>query len=157
MSERMTALSIHTAAQPRTWVLQADRQAVASLRISHAVTTSGQVRTLEGVWPIARDRRRWWEISAGDPEDPIVKLGRETATIKGQGDSIPWEIRGRLSRFHAVLGAYQRTIVLDVTGLRVPTAELHVSGRWEHRDLVVLTCLFALMAGRRRSIILLSG
>ena len=157
MSEQMTALSIHTTAQPRTWVLQADRQAVASLRISHAATTSGQLRTIEGVWPIARDRRRWWEITAGDHEDPIVKLGRESATIKGQAGSIPWEIRGRFSRVHVILGAYQRTIVLDAAGWRAPTAELQITGTWEHRDLVVLTCFFALIARRRRSIILLSG
>ena len=93
----------------------------------------------------------------GDHEDPIVKLGRESATIKGQAGSIPWEIRGRFSRVHAILGAYQRTIVLDAAGWRAPTAELQITGTWEHRDLVVLTCFFALIARRRRSIILLSG
>jgi hypothetical protein len=64
-------------------------------------------------------------------------------------------LSGRLRRARAVLGAGDHQIVLDVSGWR-PQASAEVSGDWEHRDLLVLACFFAMIARRRRAIALSS-
>lgn len=153
----MSMLSIVKSAEARTWVLQEDRQAIASLHLSRTYTTSGDLRTIDGGRPIARAPRHWWQITLGGDALPQLSLGRDTATVPGIDEPMPWEVRGRFSRFHTVLGSYQRTIVLDASGWRNPGAEVHISGRWERRDEVVLACFFAVLVRRRRSIILLSS
>ena len=105
----MATLSIVKSAEPRTWVLEDDRQAVGSLYVGRAATTGGEVRAVDGAWPIACQPHHWRRVAVGEPTDPIVELARQTAVIPGFDEPVPWEIRGRFSRYHAILGAYRRT------------------------------------------------
>lgn len=153
----MTTLLITSSDEKRTFLLEENRHTVASLHISRAAGTNGEIQASDSVWPLARHARNWWQIAVGDPADPILELRRGEASVPGGAEPFAWEIRGRFARFHAVLGGLQQTIVLECSGVRAPHADVEVTGSWAHRDMTVLACFFATMARRSRSIILLSS
>ena len=101
-------------------------------------------------WQISSRRRRPEEVVLGEPSDPVVAFDRDQATVRGIPEPLPWTFSGRLSRSRAVLGGGEKTIALETAGWR-PQATVEVQGDWEHRDLVVLACFFAVIARRRRS------
>ena len=99
----MATLSIVKSAEPRTWVLEDDRQAVGSLYVGRAATTGGEVRAVDGAWPIACQPHHWRRVAVGEPTDPIVELARQTAVIPGFDEHVPWEIRGTVQPLPRIL------------------------------------------------------
>ena len=146
----MTELSINRSVEPRTWVLQEGYRLLAYLQLGRSGANSGEVRREDEVWQISSRRRRPEEVVLGEPADPIVAFDRDTATVRGMPEPLPWTFSGRLSRSRAVLGGSEQAITLETAGWR-PQAAVEVEGEWEHRDLVVLACFFAAIARRRRS------
>jgi hypothetical protein len=146
----VTKLSISRSVEARTWALQDGYRLLAFLQMGLAGATSGELRAGEETWPITSRSRRPHEVVAGDPADPIVAFDQDEATVRGFALPVPWEFSGRLSRSRATLGEADTTIVLETSGWR-PQAEVEITGDWEHRDVVVLACFFAVIARRRRS------
>ena len=96
------------------------------------------------------------DVDAGDPDQPLVSLRRDTATVTVPGISLPWHVTGRFIHLRGRLGHGDHAISLDASGWRGPHATAEVTGAWEHEHLVVLTCFFGLLCRRRRAITLLS-
>jgi hypothetical protein len=146
----VTELAINRSVEARTWVLQDGFRLLAYLQLGRSGAGSGEVRQGDEVWQISSRRRRPEQVVLGEPADPIVAFERDTATVQGVSEPLPWTFGGRLSRSRAVLGGGDKAITLETAGWR-PQATVEVHGEWEHRDLVVLACFFAVIARRRRS------
>jgi hypothetical protein len=152
----MTRLSIFKTAERQTWMLQEGRRGIASLRLARGPGLHGELSTEHGIWPIARDRRDWWKIAVGDPDDPVLRFEREQAIAAGRPAPLPWALTGRFVNFRARLGEGDAALTVSARGWRDPDGDLQVTGEWEQRDLTALACFFAILSRRRRSIILLS-
>jgi hypothetical protein len=106
---------------------------------------------------VACHPKHWWQVTVGDPNAPTLQLRRHDAAIPGVETPIAWELRGRVARFHTTLGGAHRSITIDCAGWRSLYAAVAVRGEWRQCELTVLTGFFAVLARRRRSILLLSS
>jgi hypothetical protein len=70
-------------------------------------------------------------------------------------EPFPGNSGGDLRASRATLGSGDKRITIDCDGLRA-SAEVAMLGEWPERDLTVLACFFAVIARRRRSIVLFS-
>jgi hypothetical protein len=91
-------------------------------------------------------------VSAGEGDQPHVRLSRAASVVPGPEPDAHWRITRNLRTYHATLTRGNETIAIHVPILSGRRFAIELTGDWEHRDLVVLTACFALLARRRRDI-----
>jgi hypothetical protein len=132
------------------WTLQDESERrCAFLRVGWTVRRA-EIRTDDGNW---RARRRGWrQVTAGDRDQPLVRLDPVAALVPGAELDAGWVITRNRRAYHGTLTRDGQTMRLRMPALSGRRIDVEVTGDWEQRDLVVLTACFALLARRRRDI-----
>jgi hypothetical protein len=144
-----TALTVARKSLSYDWSLtDEDGRRCAFLRVGWTVRRA-EIRTDDGSWQVRR--RGWRQVTAGDRDQPLVRL--EPATlVPGAELDVGWVITRNRRAYHGTLTRDGQTMRLRMPALSARRFDVEVTGDWEQRDLVVLTACFALLARRRRDI-----
>ena len=145
----VTALTV-TRATGREYQLTDERGRVcASLRVGWPARR-GVISNEQDSWPVRR--HGWAQVTAGEGDEPLVRLSRARSVVPGPGPDASWVITRNLRAYHGTLTRGSETIVIHLPALSGRPFDIELTGDWERRDLVVLTACFALLARRRRDI-----
>ncbi len=145
----VTALTV-TRATGREYQLTDERGRVcASLRVGWAARR-GEISNEQDSWPVLR--HGWRQVTAGEGDEPLVRLSRAASVVPGPEPDARWVITRNLRAYHGTLTRGSETIVILLPALSGRRFDIELTGNWERRDLVVLTACFALLARRRRDV-----
>jgi hypothetical protein len=146
----VTALTVTRRAAGREYQLRAeDGRLCASLRVGWPVRR-GEISIEQDSWPVRRHLRG--QVSAGDEDQPLVRLSRATSVVPGPEPDASWAITRNRGGYQGRLTRGSETIVIRLPGLSARRFAIELTGDWERRDLVLLTGCFALLARRRRDV-----
>jgi hypothetical protein len=126
-----------------------DGRPCASLRVGWPIRR-GEISTQRDTWSVRRHARGQFITGQGD--QPLVRLSRATSVVPGPAPDARWSITRNRRAYTGTLTRDDQTIVMRLPALRGRRLAIEVTGDWEHRDVVVLTGCFALLARRRRDI-----
>jgi hypothetical protein len=119
----------------------------ASLRVGWPVRR-GEISIEQDSWPLRR--HVWGQVTAGECDEPLVRLTRAASVVPGPEPDARWVITRNLRAYHGTLTRGSETIAIHLPALSGRRFAIEITGEWERRDLVVLTACFALLARRRR-------
>lgn len=121
----------------------------ATLRVGWPVRR-GEISTEHNTWSVHRETRG--QVTTGERDQPLVRLSRATSIVPGPQPDACWSITRNRRAYTGTLTRNDETIVIRLPALSGRRLAIELTGDWEHRDVVILTGCFALLARRRRDI-----
>ena len=148
-SQPVTALNVTRAARREYQLSDEDGRLCASLRVGWAVRR-GEISDEHDTMSVRRSR--WGQVSAGEGDQPLVRLLRATSVVPGPDPDASWAITRDRRAYTGTLTRGDEKMVISLPALSGRRLSIELAGDWHRRDLVVLTACFALLARRRRDI-----
>jgi hypothetical protein len=145
----VTALQVTRAAGHGYQLTHEDGRRCAILRLGWLVRR-GEISADAGMWPVFRRARG--QVITGEADQPLVRLSRATSIVPGPESDARWSISRNRRAYTGTLTRDNGMIVIRMPALSGRQFTIDVTGDWEHRDVVLLTGCFALLARRRRDI-----
>ena len=148
-AQPLTALTVTRAAGREYQLTDEHGRVCACLRVGWPARR-GEISIEPDSWPVHRHVRG--QVTAGDSDEPLVRLSRAQSVVPGPEPDTNWVITRNLRTYYATLTRASANIEIDLPALSGRRFAIKLTGDWERRDLVLLTACFALLARRRRDI-----
>lgn len=145
----VTGVNVTRVARRAYQLSDEDGRLCASLRVDRPVRR-GEISDEHDTMSVRRSL--WGQVSAGEADQPLVRLSRAASVVPGPGPDASWAITRNRRAYTGTLTRGDETMVIDLPALSGRRLSIELTGDWHRRDLVVLTTCFALLARRRRDI-----
>jgi len=145
----VTALTVARATGREYQLTDEHGRVCASLRGGWPVRR-GEISIEQDSWPVRR--HMWGQVTAGEGDQPVVRLSRAASVVPGREPDASWAITRNRGGYKGTLTRGDETIVILLPALSERRFAIQLTGDWERRRLVILTACFALLARRRRDI-----